>query len=67
MEVRLAAARTLHDRLVIVEDRDAYTLGQSFNRLAKRAPTSLVRADAETAKMKAVAYADIWSQAKPIV
>lgn len=66
LEVRLAPARSLHDRLIIVDDREAWTLGQSFNALAKRAPTSLVRADQETAKMKVDAYRQIWASASPL-
>jgi hypothetical protein len=45
LEVRLAPAKALHDRLIVVDETDAWTLGQSFNKLAERAHTSLVRVD----------------------
>jgi hypothetical protein len=41
-------------------------LGQSFNGLAQRAHTSLVRADAETAALKVAAYRDMWQKATAI-
>jgi hypothetical protein len=57
LEIRLAPAKTLHDRLIIVDEADAWTVGQSFNKLAERAPTSLVRADPETGALKISAMA----------
>jgi hypothetical protein len=63
LEVRLAPARTLHDREIIVDGVDVFVLGQSFNALAQRAHTSIVRADAETAALKVAAYRDIWQNA----
>jgi hypothetical protein len=67
LEVRLAPEKSIHDRLIIVDDRDAWTVGQSFNAFAKRAPTSMVRVDPETAKMKAAAYRSIWIAADPLL
>jgi hypothetical protein len=66
LEVRLAPAKALHDRLIIVDEADAWTLGQSFNKLAERAHTSLVRADAETGARKITAYLAMWQTATPI-
>jgi hypothetical protein len=56
LEVRLAPANTLHDRLIIVDHNSVWLLGQSFNALAERSPTSLIRANDETAQMKIAAY-----------
>jgi hypothetical protein len=66
LEVRLAPAKALHDRLIVVDETDAWTLGQSFNKLAERAHTSLVRVDAETAARKISAYMALWHAATPI-
>jgi hypothetical protein len=66
LQVRLAPERTLHDRVIIVDDRDAWTLGQSFNALAKRSSTSLVHVDADTAKLKINAYNQLWAGATPV-
>ena len=41
LRVRLAPSKTLHDRLIIVDDRESWSVGQSFNALGKRAHTSL--------------------------
>lgn len=66
LDVRLAAKKSLHDRLIAVDERHAWSVGQSFNALAQRAPTSLVRVDPETARMKIDAYDAIWQAAEPI-
>ena len=68
LEVRLAPEHGIHDRLIIVDDRDAWTVGQSFNALAKHAPTSMGRvADPETAEMKIAAHRSIWMAADPLL
>lgn len=67
LEVRLAPPKTLHDRLLILDSRDVFTLGQSFNALAKRSPTSLVRVDPDTASRKVDAYDKVWGAAVPLV
>ncbi|WP_156352825.1 phosphatidylserine/phosphatidylglycerophosphate/cardiolipin synthase family protein [Pseudomonas sp. NBRC 111140] len=66
LEARLAPERSLHDRLIIIDEREAWSLGQSFNALAARAPTSLIRADAETARLKIEAHNQAWQTATPI-
>lgn len=65
LEARLATDRSLHDRLIIIDERESWSLGQSFNALAARAPTSLLRADPETAQLKIEAHAQIWMGADP--
>jgi hypothetical protein len=66
LEVRLAPAGTLHDRLIILDDATVYALGQSFNRLAERAHTSSVRVDDETGAEKIAAYLRMWQAAVPL-
>jgi hypothetical protein len=66
LEVRLTPKKALHDRLILVDDRLVWTLGQSLNAIAVRAPTSIVRVDSETAALKVVAYAGMWAAATPI-
>ncbi|MBD8575389.1 MULTISPECIES: phosphatidylserine/phosphatidylglycerophosphate/cardiolipin synthase family protein [Pseudomonas] len=61
LEVRLAPARTLHDRLIILDNATAWSIGQSFNALAARSPTAIVRFDQETAAMKVAAYDQLWA------
>jgi hypothetical protein len=66
LEVRLAPARSLHDRLVVVDEQDAWILTQSLNAFAARAPASIVRVDPETAALKIAAYKGLWQVAKLI-
>jgi hypothetical protein len=66
LEVRLAPAKTLHDRLIVIDRTTVWGLGQSFNKLAERAHTSLIRIDAEAGKLKIAAYAAMWVAATPI-
>ena len=63
IEVRLAPAKALHDRLILVDGVQAWVLGQSFNRLAERAHTSLVRMPDEAAGLKIAAYLEMWQAA----
>lgn len=66
LEVRLTPDRTLHDRLVIVDDATVWVLTQSLNAFAARAPASIVRSDGDAAGLKIAAYADLWTAATPI-
>jgi hypothetical protein len=66
LEVRVAPSRSLHDRLIFLDSKEVWVLGQSFNALAVRSPTSLLKADPELAKMKIDAYGQIWDAATPL-
>jgi hypothetical protein len=66
LAVRLAAARTLHDRLIIVDGAEVSVLTQSLNAFAARSHAAIVRVDDETAALKISAYQDIWNKAAPL-
>ncbi|MEN0104996.1 MAG: hypothetical protein AAGC84_01075 [Pseudomonas sp.] len=66
LQVRLAPERSLHDRLIVIDESESWSLGQSFNALATRTPTSILRADSETALLKFQAHLQIWETATPI-
>lgn len=66
LDIRLAYARSLHDRLIIVDKRAVWSLGQSFNALGTRSPTALVRINEETAQLKIQAYDQLWTSATPL-
>ena len=66
LEVRLVPAKTLHDRLILVDGKTAWTLGQSFNKLAERAHTSLVRLPPEAGAEKIAAYEAMWVAAEKL-
>ena len=64
--LRLAAPRTLHDRVRLVDRSTAWTLGQSFKDLATRSHTTLVRLDPEPGTLKIAAYEQMWIAAAPL-
>lgn len=66
LEVRLAEARKLHDRLIVIDSDTAWVVGQSFKDLAKRAHTSLVRMDPDSGKLKINAHLDLWQKATKV-
>jgi hypothetical protein len=66
LAVRLAPAKLLHDRLIAVDGKTAWTLGQSFNKLAERAHTTLVRVPQEIGAEKIAAYDAMWASATPV-
>jgi len=66
LEARLTPARTLHDRLIIVDTKTAYTLTQSLNAFAVRSPASIVRVDDSVGALKIPAYQATWNGATVI-
>lgn len=66
LEVRLTPRKALHDRLILVDGKLVWNLGQSLNAIATRAPTSIVRVDPETAALKVAAYNELWATGSPI-
>jgi hypothetical protein len=64
LEVRLAPAERLHDRLIIIDGKDVWELHQSFKDLAARSHTSLSKMMfPEISKEKIAAYEDLWAAA----
>ena len=66
VEARLASGRSLHDRLLIVDEKDAWLLTQSLKDFAHRAHGSIMKTDVESAGLKISAYGDLWRAARPI-
>lgn len=66
LEARLASARMLHDRLIAVDSKEAWSLTQSLNAFAQRSPATILKADPETAGLKIAAFNDIWDSAQPV-
>jgi hypothetical protein len=65
LEVRLAASRTLHDRVILVDGSTSWAVTQSLKDFAKRSPAEIIRAD-DTAELKVQAYEAIWRTANPV-
>jgi hypothetical protein len=57
---------SLHDRLILLDRAVVWSLGQSFNQLAVRSPTSLSKVDPETARMKIDHYDLLWAASTPL-
>lgn len=64
IELRLAAAKLLHDRL-IMDDACVWSLSQSFNAIAQRSPAMLQRVSADMASAKREAFVDMWNSSTP--
>jgi hypothetical protein len=62
LSVRLAPAKSLHDRAIFINRHEAWTITQSLKDFAKRAPAEIVRADS-IAALKLDAYEVIWAAA----
>jgi hypothetical protein len=67
LSVRLAPPKSLHDRLLVIDSSVAFAVGQSFKDFAKRAHSSLVRVDPDTAARKIEAHITMWNAAKVVV
>ena len=66
LTARRAQGNILHDRLIVVDGKTSWAVGQSFNALAARASTSFLKDDPETAALKIAAHEEIWSKATPV-
>lgn len=62
LELRAAASRTLHDRLILIDETTAWILTQSLKDFAKRSHATIQRADEEMATMKFSAYRALWAE-----
>lgn len=61
LEIRYAATKDLHDRLIIVDKADAWLVSQSFKDIAKKSPASVQKADRELVEAKVAHYNYVWS------
>jgi hypothetical protein len=66
LEVRRTPKGALHDRLIVLDRKDVWLLGQSFNQLATRSNTYLAKAPDELAELKVHAYEAVWQQSRPL-
>jgi hypothetical protein len=66
LQARESPRRALHDRAVIVDGREAWTLTQSLKDFARRSPAEIVSAG-DIAELKIPAYEEIWARSTVIV
>lgn len=65
LSARLAPPKSLHDRAIFIDHRDAWTISQSIKDFAKRSPAEIIRVDS-IASLKVDAYESIWAIASVI-
>ena len=62
VDVRRAAAKSLHDRLVVVDNgAEAWSVGQSMKDIAKSSPTAFIRVPPGIVAEKVAHYENLWS------
>jgi hypothetical protein len=67
LEVRAAPPRKLHDRHIMLDRLDVWTVGQSFNALAEHSHSGITKTiDPLVSADKIAAYEDIWDTATPV-
>ena len=67
LEVRSSQAKSFHDRLIIIDKKVGWSLGQSFNQLAERAPTTIVKLPPKIGDLKILAMEALWLTATPLL
>jgi hypothetical protein len=66
IKVEARTSEAIHDRVLFIDGRSCWVLGQSIKDAAKTKPTYLAPLDAPTADLKRAEYEKIWNSAKPI-
>lgn len=65
--IRCVDKSLLHDRLLIIDDKEAWDVSQSLNALAKRSPATIAKSRPDQAAMKVEAYAPLFDGATPLL
>lgn len=66
LSVRLATSKSLHDRVVDVDGREAWLISQSLNAIATRSPATFTKQNPDVAGAKIDWYQSVWDAATPI-
>lgn len=66
LETRIAPEGSLHDRLIMLDNKEVWLVSQSLKDIGKRSAASLTRADAELAALKSDAYTALWQSSLPL-
>lgn len=66
LAVRLSPPRSLHDRIIQIDQQDIWIATQSFAHFAARSPAVLQRFEGENRQMKIDAYEELWVNAAPL-
>jgi hypothetical protein len=66
LDVEIRHSSSLHDRVVCVDDRSCWVLGQSIKDAAKTKPTYIAPLSADAAEPKIAFYRALWKAATPL-
>jgi hypothetical protein len=66
MSIEVRTSKALHDRVVFIDGRTCWVLGQSLKDAAKSKPTYLAPLSSDAAALKQADYERIWIQAVSI-
>lgn len=66
VEVRYAAEGTLHDRLIIVNDKQVWLVSQSIKDIGRKSAASVTKAESQLAGWKVDHYKRLWLSSTPI-
>lgn len=66
VEVRYAPPGSLHDRLIIIDNKAVWLVSQSLKDIAKKSSASVSRAESELGALKALHYDDLWGRSDPL-
>lgn len=66
VSLRALSDGTIHDRVICVDNRDAWIVTQSLKQLGVKAPATVMRFDDELSTFKIAAYEALWGQGEPV-
>jgi len=66
LQTRSTAPRLLHDRLIVVDGAQVWSLTQSLKDFATRSPASVLRVEGDLARLKIDAYGQLWAGGQPL-
>jgi hypothetical protein len=66
LQIEARLSDVVHDRVLFIDERSCWVLGQSIKDAAKTKPTYLAPLDHDTVILKKAVYEDIWATATVI-
>jgi hypothetical protein len=64
--IQVRQTKAIHDRVVMIDGRSCWVLGQSINNAAKSKPTYIAPLSLDTAGEKIRTYRGIWDESEPV-
>ena len=67
LEIRQTPPRAMHNRIIIVDGKEAWTLTQSIKDFADRAFATILRAEGDMATLEIGGYEQLWAAGTPML